>query len=127
MRLSGAALRALFRDRWPTEQMPLTGKQMLGGVRQFAFALESCQRLPEPNLLSRANVTCFAAASPAVPTGFWDRNPKSTPGQLRRLLANTHFPKPYPLPERPRKKSAVSDHLPKDILGHRRKRQATSA
>lgn len=126
LRLSGAALRALFRDRWPVEQVPLAGKQMLGGARQFVFAPESCQRLPELNLLSGAIVTYLAATLPAVPTGFWDRNPKSTPGRLRRLLAKTHFPKSYPLPERLRKKDAVSDHLPKGILGHRRTKQAAS-
>jgi hypothetical protein len=124
--LSGSALRGLFRDRWPVEQVPLAGKQMLGGARQFVFAPESCQRLPELNLLAGAIVTYLAATLPAIPTGFWDRNPKPTPGRLRRLLARTHFPKSYPLPERLRKKAAVSDHLPKGIGGHRRTRLATS-
>lgn len=120
LRLSGAALRGLFRDRWPVEQVPLAGKQMLGGVRQFVFAPESCHRLPEVNLLAGAIVTYLAATLPAAPTGFWDRNPKPTPGRLRRLLARTHFPESYPLPERLRKKEARFDHLPKGILGHRR-------
>ena len=115
---------ALFRDRWPVEQVPLAGKQMLGGARQFVSAPESCQRLPELNLSSGAIVTYLAATLPAAPTGFWDRNPKPTSGRLRRLLARVHFPESYPLPERLRKKASVSDHLPKGIEGHRRTKQA---
>jgi hypothetical protein len=123
LRLSGPTLRGLYRDRWPVEQVPLAGKQMLGGARQFVFAPESCQRLPELNLLAGAVVTYLAATLPAVPTGFWDRNPKPTPGRLRRLLARVNFPKLYPLPEQLRKKNSVCDHLPKGILGHRRTKQ----
>jgi len=127
LQLSGKALQGLYRDRWPVEQVPSAGKQMLGGARQFVFAPESCQRLPELNLLAGAIVTYLAATLPAVPTGFWDRNPKPTPGRLRRLLARVNFPKLYPLPERLRKKDSVCDHLPKGILGHRRTKQTASA
>jgi hypothetical protein len=127
LRLSGPALRGLYRDRWPVEQVPLAAKQMLGGARQFVFAPESCQRLPELNLLAGSIATYLAASLPAVPTGFWDRNPKPTPGRLRRLLARTLFPKTCPLPGQLRKKNAVTDHLPKGILGHRRTKQAVSA
>jgi hypothetical protein len=127
LQLSGAASRGLYRDRWPVEQVPLAAKQMLGGVRQFVFAPESCQRLPELNLLAGSIVTYLAATLPAVPTGFWDRNPKPTPGRLRRLLARTPFPKTYPLPGQLRKKNSVSDHLPKGILGHRRTKQTANA
>lgn len=126
LQLSGAALRGLFRDRWPVEQVPLAGKQMLGGARQFVSAPESCRRLSELNLLSGVIVTYLAAALPAVPTGFWDRHPKPTPGRLRRLLAGTHFPESYPLPGRLRKKDSVCDHLPKGILGHRRTKRVLS-
>ena len=59
LRLSGAALRGLYRDRWPVEQIPLAAKQMLGGVRQFVSAVESCQRLPELNLLAGAMVLFY--------------------------------------------------------------------
>ena len=124
LRLKGEALRGLYRDRWPVERVPLAGKQMLGGARQFVFAPESCQRLPELNLLAGSIVTYLAATLPAVPTGFWDRNPKPTPGRLRRLLARMSFPKLYPLPERLGKKDSVCDHLPKGILGHRRTKRA---
>jgi len=127
LQLSGKALRGLYRDRWPVEQVPSAGKQMLGGARQFVFAPQSCQRLPELNLLAGAIVTYLAATLPAVPTGFWDRNPKPTPGRLRRLLARVNFPKLYPLPERLRKKVSVCDHLPKGIGGHRRTKQTASA
>jgi len=124
LRLSGKAFRGLYRDRWPVEQVPSAGKQMLGGTRQFVFAPESCQRLPELNLLAGAMVTYLAATLPAVPTGFWDRNPKPTPGRLRRLLARVPFPKSYPLPGQLRKKNSICEHLPKGILGHRRTKQA---
>lgn len=127
LQLSGPTLRGLYRDRWPIEQVPLAGKQMLGGSRQFVFAPESCQRLPELNLLAGSIVTYLAATLPAVPTGFWDRQPKPTPGRLRRLLARLPFPKTYPLPEQFRKKNAVFEHLPKGILGHRRTKQAATA
>jgi hypothetical protein len=127
LQLSGAASRGLYRDRWPVEQVPLAAKQMLGGARQFVFAPECCQRLPELNLLAGSIVTYLAATLPAVPTGFWDRNPKPTPGRLRRLLARTPFPKSYPLPERLREKNSVFDHLPKGVLGHRRTKQTASA
>lgn len=126
LHLTGSALQGLYHDRWPVEQLPLAGKQMLGGARQFVFAPESCQRLPELNLLAGSMITYLAATLPPVPTGFWDRKPKPTPGRLRRLLARTPFPKLYPLPERLRKKNSVFDHLPKGILGHRRTKQAAT-
>ncbi len=127
LKLSGKALRGLYRDRWPIEQVPLAGKQMLGGARQFVSAPESCQRLCELNLLAGAMSTYLAATLPAVPTGFWDRQPKPTPGRLRRLLAQTSFPQTYPLPEQLRKKDSVFDHLPKGILGPGRTKQAAQA
>lgn len=122
--LKGPSWRGLYRDRWPIEQVPLAGKQMIGGVRQFVSAPESAQRLPELILLAGSILTYLAAILPATPTGFWDRDPKPTPGRLRRVLARTPFPQTYPLPERIRKKASVFDHLPKGILGHRRQKQA---
>lgn len=123
---SGRMVRDLFRDRWPIEQVPLAGKQMLGGARQFVFAPESLQRLPELNLLAGNIVTYLAATLPAIPTGFWDRQPKPTPGRLRRLLERVPFPETHPFPARLREKASVSKHLPKGILGHRRTQQTPS-
>jgi len=121
LQLSGADLWALYHDRWPIEQLPLAAKHMIGAHRQFVFASESCYRLPELSLLAGSIQTYLAATLPPIPTGFWDRNPKRTPGRLRRLLSRTTFSDlPDPLPVRIRKKAAVSDHLPKGILGHRR-------
>ncbi len=125
--LSGAALHGLYRDRWPVEQIPLAGKQMLGGARQFVSAPESCQRLPELNLLAGAVTTYLAATLPAVSTGFWDRQPKLTPGRLRRLLASTPFPQSDTLPEAFRKKNSVCDHLPKGFQARWRIKQAAHA
>ena len=70
----------LYLDRWPVEQIPLVAKQMLGLHRQFVFAPESCQRLPELALLVGNVLTHLAAALPPLPTGFWDQRPKKRPG-----------------------------------------------
>ena len=127
LKLSGITLWHLYSDRWPIEQVPLVAKQMLGGARQFVWTPESCQRLPELNLLASEILTYLAATLPATPTGFWDRNPKPTAGRLRRVLGRTLFPDTWPLPGRFRKKASATDHLPKGVLGHRRQRRARTA
>ena len=67
---------AFYLDRWPVEQVPLAAKQMIGLHRQFVFAQESCQRLPELALLAGNILTYLAAVLPPMPTGFWDRHQK---------------------------------------------------
>mgnify|MGYP000964194616 CR=1 FL=1 len=126
LELTPQVLRELYRDRWPVEQLPLAAKQMLGAARQFVHAQETCQRFPELALLAGAVLTYAAATSPAVPTGSWDRQPRRTPGRLRRLLAQADFPKDFPVPERLRGKVAVTDHLPKGWWGQRRRPSPTS-
>ena len=121
--LTGADLQACYHDRWPVEGLPLTAKQMLGVVRQFVFAPESRQRLPELALVAGAILMYVAATQPALPTGFWDRAPKPTSGRLRRLLAAVHCEDLEGLPAQLRKKSSFTAHLPKGVLGHRRQRQ----
>lgn len=125
--LTPPVLRALYRDRWPVEQLPLAAKQMLGAARQFVHEQETCQRFPELALLAGAVLTYAAATSPAVPTGSWDRQPQRTPGRLRRLLAQAAFPEDFPLPERLRRKVAVTDHLPKGWWGQRRRPSPTTS
>lgn len=120
-------LRDLYRDRWPVEQLPLAAKQMLGAARQFVHEQETCRRFPELALLAGAVLTYAAATSPAVPTGAWDRQPRRTPGRLRRLLAQADFPTDFPLPGRIREKRAVTDHLPKGFWGQRRRPAPSSA
>ena len=122
--VSPRALRGLYADRWPVEQLPLAAKQMLGAGRQFVSEPETCQRLPEIALLAGAILTYAAATQPAVPTGFWDRCPQPTPGRLRRVLAQAGFPLDFPFPARIREQAAVSDHLPKGDWGQRRRRHA---
>jgi hypothetical protein len=117
--VSPQTLRALYRDRWPVEQLPLAAKQMLGAARQFVHEQETCQRFPELALVAGAVLTYAAATSPAVPTGSWDRQPRRTPGRLRRLLSQATFPTDFPLPDRLRRKVAVTDHLPKGWWGQR--------
>ena len=121
--LTGAQLQAFYRDRWPVEGLPLTAKQMLGAARQFVFAPESRQRLPELALVAGAILMYVAATQPALPTGFWDRVPRPTSGRLRRLLAAGHYADFEGLPEQRRTKSSPTAHLPKGIMGHRRQRQ----
>jgi hypothetical protein len=114
------AVRDLYRDRWPVEQVPLAAKQMLGAARQFVHEPETCQRLPELVLLAGAILSYAAATQPAAPTGFWDRQPRPTPGRLRRVLARLPFPHDFLLPARLREKAAVTAHLPKGSFGQRR-------
>jgi len=52
---------------------------MIGAHRQFVFAKEACQRLPELVLLAGSILTGLAALHPVMPTGFWGRNPQPTP------------------------------------------------
>ena len=119
--VSARALRELYLDRWPVEQLPLAAKQMLGAARAFVSETETCQRLPEVALLAGSILTYLAATQPPVPTGSWDRRPRPTPGRLRRVLAQAVFPTSFPLPDRIRQKAAVSDHLPKGFWGQRRR------
>jgi hypothetical protein len=120
--VSPQALRDLYLDRWPVEQLPLAAKQMLGAARAFVSAPETCQRLPELALLAGSILTYLAATLPAIPTGSWDRRPRPTPGRLRRRLAHTVFPTAFPLPDRIRQKAAVTAHLPTGFWGQRRHR-----
>jgi hypothetical protein len=123
--LSGAQAQAMYRDRWPVEGLPLWAKQMLGAVRQFVFAPESRQRLPEVALLAGSILAYTAAMHPALPTGFWDRAPRPTSGRLRRVLAQVHFQDLQELPQHLRKKQSPTAHLPTGVCGHRRQQKAT--
>jgi hypothetical protein len=125
--MSGAEALALYRDRWPIEQMPLAGKQMIGAHRQYVFGAQSRQRLPEMALLAGSILSYVAATSPAVATGFWDRKPLPTAGRLRRVLSRAPFPEVSGLPGRMRKKASITAHLPKGVAGHRRRRRGTPA
>lgn len=127
VKLQARTVHALYTDRWPIEQLPLAGKQMIGAHRQFVFAQETRHRLPELVLLAGSILTGLAALHPVMPTGFWDRNPQPTPGRFRRALAGLPFPQSYLLPEQLCQKASVTDHLPKGILAHRRKKQAVEA
>jgi hypothetical protein len=127
LKLTAATLKAIYQDRWPVEQIPLAAKQMVGAHRQFVHADESIQRLPELALLAGSILTFLAATFPATPTGFWDRQPKRTPGRFRRLLFGQPFPHTSPLPEPFREKASVTAHLPKGILAPRLKKEALAA
>jgi hypothetical protein len=126
LKLKAATLKAMYQDRWPVEQILLAAKQMVGAHRQFVHAEESIQRLPELALLAGSILSYLAATAPLAPTGFWDRQPKRTPGRFRRMLMGKPFPQSYPLPGPIRKKASVTRHLPKGILAHRRKTAASA-
>jgi hypothetical protein len=115
-----ATIFRLYLDRWPVEEVPLVCKQLLGLQRQFVFAAAARIRLPELGLLAANILAHLAASLPAWPTGFWDRQPRRTPGRLRRVLNQAGFPKEYPLDGRIREKHAVTAHLPKGVVAHRR-------
>lgn len=114
----------IYQDRWPVEQAPLAAKQMIGLHRQFVFAPKACFRLPELSLLAGSILTYCAAVLPPVPSGFWDRTPKPTPGRLRRLLGRADLPTLTEIDPLLRKKDVVTAHLPKGVDGHRRQKQA---
>lgn len=114
----------IYRDRWPVEQAPLAAKQMIGLHRHFVFAPEMCFRLPELALLVGAILTYVAAVLPPVPTAFWDRAPKPTPGRLRRVLVQADFSNLLAFDSELRKKNSVTAHLPKGVVAHRRSKQA---
>lgn len=120
VKLKPKTVHNLYTDRWPIEQLPLAGKQMVGAHRQYVFSAESRHRLPELVILVGSILTGLAALHPEIPTGFWDRSPKPTPGRFRRALSNLPFPQTYQLPTRVCKKESATNHLPKGILGHRR-------
>ena len=82
----------LYRSRWKIEQLPLTGKQILGGHRSFVHATTSHYRLPEICLLCASLSLYLSATSEAIRTGFWDRHPKRTPGRYRRVLSEANLP-----------------------------------
>ena len=118
--LSAELIFLIYRDRWPVEQPPLAAKQMIGLHRQFVSSADSCCRLPELALLAGNLLTLTAAGLPPMPSGFWDRTPKPTPGRLRRVLARTFFPNLADFDPQLRKKNSLFDHLPKGVNAHRR-------
>ncbi len=107
--------KAIDPDRWPVEQLPLAAQPRVGAHRPVGPAPDSSQRLPELALLAGSILSCGAATVPVTPTGFWDTQPKRTPGRLRRRLRGQPLPQRCPLPEQFRKKAAVTAHLPKAI------------
>lgn len=116
LKLKPESVRAIYKDRWPVEQIPLSAKQMIGAHRQFVHNAHSIQRLPELALLAGSILTFLAATIPASPTGFWDRKPKRTPGRLRRTLIGKPFPQDAILPWQLREKKSATAHLPKGHL-----------
>ena len=102
-------------------------KQLLGLQRQFVFAAAARFRLPELGLLAANILADLAAELPALPTGFWDRQPRRTPGRLRRVGSQAGFPKDYPLDGRLREKQAVTAHSPKGVAAHRRHKATQTA
>jgi hypothetical protein len=118
--VSARALWHLYRDRWPIEQIPLAGKQMLGAERSFVFAQNSRERLPLLALLAGNVLSYVAATSAPVATGFWDRVCRPTCGRLRRVLWRLHFSELAFSEGEVRKKASFTAHLLKGVRAHRR-------
>ena len=116
VKLKPESVHQIYSDRWPVEQVPLSAKQMLGAHRQFVHNPECVQRLPEITLLAGSILSFLAASFPPVPTGFWDKNPKRTPGRFRRQLMGKPFPRVAELPRRFREKQSFTAHLLKGYL-----------
>jgi hypothetical protein len=119
--LKPESVHAIYTDRWPVEQIPLSAKQMIGTHRQFVHNPESVQRLPELALLAGSILSFLAATFPVIATGFWDRKPRRTPGRFRRQLVGKPFPKDALLSGRLREKNSVTAHLPKGNLARNAK------
>jgi len=126
LRLKPQSVRAIYKDRWPVEQIPLSAKQMVGAHRQFVHNPESVQRLPELALLAGSVLSFLAATYPATPTGFWDRKPKRTPGRFRRLLIGQPFPQDAKISGQLREKKSATGHLPKGNLARSLKMAETA-
>ena len=140
---SAETIYRLYGSRWKIEQLPQTGKQLLGGQRAFVHGEESRYRLPELCLFAASLCLYLSATSKAVATGFWDRNPKPTPGRFRRVLAGAAFPDfasresefrkmvdfdetVVQLLSRVRPKSSVFGHLAMGVLAHRRQTRTSN-
>jgi hypothetical protein len=123
LKLKPESVHQIYSDRWPVEQVPLSSKQMLGAHRQFVHNPECVQRLPEITLLAGSILSFLAASFPPVPTGFWDKNPKRTPGRFRRQLMGKAFPRVAVLPRRFREKLSFTAHL---LKGHLARTQKTA-
>ena len=112
------------------EQLPLTGKQILGGHRSFVHATTSRYRLPEICLLCAALSLYLSATSEAVRVGFWDRHPKRTPGRYRRVLSGAKLPQFREFAVgcgRVREKQSVHGHLLKGVAAHCRQAKPKTA
>lgn len=117
VKLKPESVHQIYSDRWPVEQVPLSSKQMLGAHRQFVHNPECVQRLPELTLLAGSILSFLAVSFPPVPAGFWDKNPKRTPGRFRRQWMGQPFPRGAELPRRFREKLSLTAHLLKGKLG----------
>jgi hypothetical protein len=60
--------------------MPLVAKQLIGAERQWVWAREARQRLPELALWAGNILSYIAATAPAIASGYWDRIPHRTAG-----------------------------------------------
>ena len=117
----------LYLDRWPVEQVPLVAKQMLGLHRQFVFAPESCQRLPELAMLV-GNILSYLARF-AASHSHRLLGPPSPKNDRAGSVGSSHVPSFPKLPSQSgpiRKKNSVTAHLPKGIAAHRRQKRSQS-
>lgn len=119
-----STVRQIYGDRWGVEQPPLAAKQMLGLERHFVHGRQSRYRLPGLALLMGNVLSFIAAKEPAIPTGRWDKKPKSTCGRLRRFLSRLHF-FDLPVESKLREKASDTSRLPSGVEAKRIHRAKT--
>jgi hypothetical protein len=73
-------------------------------------------------MLAGNMLTHLAHELSPMPTGYWDRNPKKTPGRLQQVLRQVGRPEFLQLDPEIRPKAAISAHLPKGPEGPRQKK-----
>jgi hypothetical protein len=112
----------VMRGRWGVEQLPLVGKQLLGGHRMFVHNKEMNFRLPELIFVGAAMLMYLAGGHEAIPTGKWDRAPKKTAGRMMRELRKVRHLRLLALPEQLRKKQSATGHWLSGYAAVRHKR-----
>jgi hypothetical protein len=101
----------LYLDRWPVEEVPLVCKPLLG--LQVRVCGPGTLAAPRARPHRRQYLGAFGGGVTCPAHRLLDRQPRHTPGRLRRVLGQAGFPTEYPLEERIREKHAVTAHLPK--------------
>jgi hypothetical protein len=110
LELTAESLQSVYRERWPIEGIPQTGKYLLsgGGGRHYVHHPTALTRLPALTMIFGSLLKYLAATFPPIRSGFWDRAVKPTYGRLVKHLKKVGLP----LSSQLSKKASVTAHLP---------------